>query len=99
MSVQIKQAADLAAFVKDGCGPYGLWEYGPNPEASRRVTFDLSRFLSRLEAEGDWVSKEPRTPFQPYPARHRRYSEMKAIVWTDGFPVEIGDATGSKERE
>jgi hypothetical protein len=72
-TLEDRRVADLAAFVGGLCGAYGLWEYGPHPEASRWVTFDLTRSLSRLDAEGDWVGAEPRTPFQPYPARRRRY--------------------------
>jgi hypothetical protein len=52
---------------------YGLWEYAAQPQASRWVTFDLLRSLSRLDEGGDWLSAEPRTPFQPYPARMRRF--------------------------
>ncbi len=72
-SLEDARVADLAAFVTGLCGPYGLWEYGPHPEASRWVTFDLARSLSQLGAEADWVGAEPRTPFQPYPNRPRRY--------------------------
>lgn len=63
----------LVGFVKDQQGPYGLWNYQPRPEASRWVSFDLLRSLSRIDAEGDWIGTEPRLPFQPYPKRHRRY--------------------------
>jgi len=31
------------------------------------------RSLSRLDAQGGWVSVEPRTPFQAYPRRRRRF--------------------------
>jgi len=69
--------ADLADFVQGLQGPYGLWEYTPRPQASRWVTSDLLRSLSRLAGgQGpavDWVSLEPRTPFTPYPRRERRY--------------------------
>jgi hypothetical protein len=37
------------------------------------VTFDLLRSLSRIDETGDWLSAEPRTPFQAYPRRARRY--------------------------
>jgi hypothetical protein len=65
--------AEMVAFVSDAQGPYGLWEYSPRPQASRWVTFDLLRTLSRIDQEGDWVSLEPRTPFQPYPKIDKRY--------------------------
>jgi hypothetical protein len=63
----------MVAFVSDVQGPYGLWEYTPRPQASRWVTFDLLRSLSRIDKEGDWVSLEPRTPFQAYPKIDKRY--------------------------
>lgn len=72
-TLEDRRVAELVAFAESLCGPYGLWEYDPYPEASRWVTFDLARSMSRLDAEGDWVAAEPRTPFQPYPDRQRRY--------------------------
>jgi hypothetical protein len=63
---------EIVAFVRDLQGPYGLWDVEP-AQASRWVTFDLLRALSGLDAEGDWVSSEPRTPFQTYPEGTRRY--------------------------
>jgi hypothetical protein len=67
------RVADMAGFVRELQGPYGLWSYPARPEASRWVTFDLLRSLSRIDEEGDWVSLEPRTPFQPYPKVPKRY--------------------------
>lgn len=66
------RVADIVAFVRELQGPYGLWDVTP-PQASRWVTFDLLRTLSRLDTAGDWVSHEPRTPFQTYPKTPRRY--------------------------
>ncbi len=60
-------------FVKDLQGPYGLWEYGRYPEVSRWVTFDLLRSLSCLDQDSNWISMEPRTPFQAYPKKPRRF--------------------------
>jgi len=60
-------------FVTELRGPYGLWEYSRHPEVSRWVTFDLLRSLSRLDQGSDWFSMEPRTPFQAYPKRPKRY--------------------------
>jgi hypothetical protein len=68
-----QRIAELVQFVRDLQGPYGLWEYAPRPQASRWVTFDLLRSLSQLDERADWFSLEPRTPFQPYPRRERRY--------------------------
>jgi hypothetical protein len=68
-----ERVADLAGFISSMKGPYGLWEYNPHPEASRWVTFDILRSLSNLDKSTDWVSLEPRTPFQPYPKREKRF--------------------------
>ena len=66
------RVADIVTFVQGLQGEYGLWDIDP-PQASRWVTFDLLRSLSRLDRTGDWVTYEPRTPFQTYPKRPRRY--------------------------
>ena len=67
------RVAQMVAFVRDLQGPYGLWEYTNIPAASRWVSFDLLRSLSRIEERTDWISREPRTPFQPYPKERKRY--------------------------
>ena len=67
------RVADHVAFVIKLQGPYGPWEYPRYPEVSRWVTFDLLRSLSRLDSQTDWLSLEPRTPFQSYPKRARRF--------------------------
>jgi hypothetical protein len=72
-SLEDERVANNVKFVKELQGPYGLWEYKRYPEVSRWVTFDLLRSLSRLDEETDWFSMEPRTPFQPYPKRPRRF--------------------------
>jgi hypothetical protein len=72
-SLEDARVADNVKFVRELQGPYGLWEYQRYPEVSRWVSFDLVRSLSRLDAETDWFSLEPRTPFQPYPKKPRRY--------------------------
>jgi hypothetical protein len=53
-------------------GPYGLWEHPEFPRASRWITFDILRSLRGLSLRG-WLGLEPRTPFQPYPPRPRRF--------------------------
>jgi len=68
-----ERISEMMEFVKRLQGPYGLWEYAPHPQASRWITFDLLRSLSRLDETVDWISLEPRTPFQPYPKREKRY--------------------------
>jgi hypothetical protein len=72
-SLEDGRVADNIKFVKELQGPYGLWEYQSHPEVSRWVTFDLLRSLSRLDEETDWLSMEPRTSFQPYPRKPRRF--------------------------
>jgi len=64
---------DLADHVAGLKGEYGLWTYLPRPEASRWVTFNILKSLSGLDAETGWVSMEPRTPFQPYSLRRKRF--------------------------
>jgi hypothetical protein len=72
-SIEDRRVADNIKFVKELQGPYGLWEYKHHPEVSRWITFDLLRSLSRLDEETDWLSMEPRTPFQPYPKKPQRF--------------------------
>jgi hypothetical protein len=72
-TLEDERVADLVGFVRDLQGTYGLWEYAARPQASRWVTFDLLRSLSRLDESGEWLSAEPRTPFQPYPSKQRRF--------------------------
>ncbi len=72
-SLEDGRVANNVKFVKELQGPYGLWEYQRHPEVSRWVTFDLLRSLSRLDEKTGWLSMEPRTPFQPYPKKPRRF--------------------------
>jgi hypothetical protein len=71
------RVADLVEWIYQAQGPYGLWEYGPRPQVSRWVTFDLLRSLYQLERNGGseqaWLSQEPRTPFHAYRPRPRRF--------------------------
>lgn len=60
-------------FVLESQGQFGLWEYIPHPQTSRWVTFDILRSLSRLDDSTDWLSFEPRTPFQAYPKKPSRF--------------------------
>jgi hypothetical protein len=64
---------ELVRAVEGVRGPHGLWDYPAHPQVARWLTFDLLRSLSRLDEAGDWFSMEPRTPFQAYPKRQRRY--------------------------
>jgi hypothetical protein len=67
------RVAELVEWLVELQGPYGLWQYEARPQAARWVTFDLLRSLSRLDESGEWLSAEPRTPFQAYPTRDRRF--------------------------
>jgi len=67
------RVADLVSYIRSHQGSYGVWEYLPKPQASRWVTFDILRSLSRLGEDTDWTPSEPRTPFQPYPRKRKRY--------------------------
>ncbi len=74
-SMEDERVRSMVEFVRGLQGQYGLWEYAAQPQASRWLTFDLLRSLTRLEGSaGDgWFSLEPRTPFQPYPRREKRF--------------------------
>lgn len=71
--IATERVAKMVAFVRSQQGPYGLWEYAVRPQVSRWVTFDILRTLSHLDEKGDWLSQEPRTPFQPYPRKQKRF--------------------------
>ncbi len=68
-----ERVRDLVSWFEVQQGPYGLWEYQPRPEATRWVTFDIVRSLSRIDDEKDWVSQTPKTPFSAYPKRRKRF--------------------------
>jgi hypothetical protein len=72
-SAEDERVAALLEFVHRQQGVYGLWEYAARPQVSRWVTFDILRSLAGLEGNQDWLSQEPRTPFQPYPRRKKRF--------------------------
>ena len=72
-SLEDHRVATNVKFIKSLQGPYGLWEYARHPEASRWITFDILRSLSKLDMETNWISMEPRTPFQAYPKKPKRY--------------------------
>ena len=65
--------AGLVDFVRGLQGELGLWTCEAQPQASRWLTFDLLRSLSRLDETGEWLSQEPRTPFQTYSRKRPRY--------------------------
>lgn len=68
-----ERVAENVKFIKQLQGNYGLWEYSNDPRASRWVSFDLLRSLSRIDTRTDWVSFKPRTGFQAYPKKPKRF--------------------------
>ena len=72
-SLDDERITGMVEFVKGLSSKYGLLELLKYPEASRWVSFDLLRSLSRIDRDTDWISFEPLTPFQPYPKQVRRY--------------------------
>jgi hypothetical protein len=64
---------DLMNWFTEQQGSFGLWEYQPRPEATRWVTFDILRSLSRIDDTEEWISQTPKTPFSAYPKRKRRF--------------------------
>jgi len=71
------RVAGLVEFILQQRGPFGLWEYATRPQASRWLTLDLLRSLAMLQTESPEAGLsplvEPRTPFQPYPRRKKRF--------------------------
>ena len=72
-STEDSRVMELVDHVKSLQGPYGLWEYSLKPQASRWVTYDILRSLRSLKEETEWTPMEPRTPFQAYSRRRKRY--------------------------
>ena len=76
-TMEDERVAGLVEFILQQRGPFGLWEYAARPQASRWLTLDLLRSLAVLQSEpaeaGLSPLLEPRTPFQPYPRRKKRF--------------------------
>jgi len=72
-SLDDERISELFNFVKNEQGEYGMWECSLHPQASRWLTFDLLRSFSNLKESTDWISTEPRTPFQGYPKKMKRF--------------------------
>jgi hypothetical protein len=68
-----ERVSRIVGFLLDLQGPRGLWDYSARPQAARWLTFDVLRSLSRLDESQAWLSLEPKTPFQPYPKRPKRF--------------------------
>ena len=65
--------SDFIEFIKSEQGEFGLWDYISHPKATRWLTFDLLRSLTHINENVDWISTEPRTPFQTYPKNIKRF--------------------------
>ncbi len=76
-TIEDERVAELVDFLDGAQGPFGLWEYQPRPQATRWATLDLLQSLNGISENSqspmEWVSLEPRTPFQPYPKKAKRY--------------------------
>ncbi|GAG78409.1 unnamed protein product [marine sediment metagenome] len=72
-SLNDDRISELVDFVKGEQGEYGIWECSLHPQASRWLTFDLLRTFSHLDSNTDWISLEPRTPFQEYSKKMKRF--------------------------
>ena len=71
-STSDQRMKDLVEYIKNQQGPYGLWEY-VKPRASKWVSYDILKTLKDVLSESDWFTLEPRTPFQPYPTKRKRF--------------------------
>lgn len=67
------RVGDLIKYFQETQGAYGLWEYEPKPQASRWITFDILRSLSKIDETGDWISTQPRTRYESYPKKPQRH--------------------------
>jgi hypothetical protein len=66
----------LVDYLKNLQGASGLWEYRRNQQVNRWLTCDLLQSFAMLEgsdSQDAWISLEPRTPFQAYPRKQKRY--------------------------
>lgn len=68
-----ERVAEIISFLLTHQGPYGLWEYEPNPRAARWITFEILRTLAAIDNETSWVSMTPRSGFQKYPQKQKRF--------------------------
>ena len=68
-----KRVEELIDWLTQQQGAYGLWDYEPNPEATRWVTFDILRSLQAIDSSADWVSTKKRSKFRAYPKKKKRY--------------------------
>ena len=72
-AVEDERLQEILRFIEGLQGAYGLWHYAEFPQVSRWLSYDLLHSLAALRQQPGWVSYEPRTPFQPYPKKPRRF--------------------------
>jgi hypothetical protein len=65
-SIDDPRVESLVNFVQGLQNDNGLWECKLHPQATRWLTYDLLNSITVLKSDVDWVSHEPRTPFQEY---------------------------------
>jgi hypothetical protein len=70
---QDERVEDLVSWIQESQGQYGLWEYTPHPEVSRWVTYDILRSLSKIDRSTEWFSMRPRTRYESYPKKPKRF--------------------------
>ncbi len=68
-----KRVEELIEWLLQQQGPYGLWDYEPNPEVSRWVTFDVLRSLQGIDDSTHWFSAKTREKFRAYPPKKKRF--------------------------
>ena len=72
-NINDERIAEFISFINVEKGKYGLWENIKYPQVSRWLSFDLLRSLSKLDSKEEWISLEPKTPFQAYYKKKKRY--------------------------
>ncbi len=70
---QDSRVRGLIEFMQDRCSSSGLLSYNRHHEASKWISYEFISLLRTIAGHGDWHPIEPRTPFQTYPKRHRRF--------------------------
>jgi hypothetical protein len=68
-----ERISEFIEFIRSEQGDFGLWDYKTRPKVTRWLSFDLLRSLSYIDKDTDWISEEPRTPFQAYPRKLKRF--------------------------
>ena len=71
-STEDQRVKDLVEYIKAERGEYGLWEYS-KPQVSRWVSYDVLCSLKNILSISDWLNFQPKTPFQPYPIKRKRF--------------------------